>query len=197
MSAPLSTSTRNDISECKLELIREELAVAHNNYWGDLMQRALYKTNDREVSQDLVQTTFLKTMIYLRRGGKIDLMRSFLNHVLNALIIDRYRKNDRHKDVSLDHLIDKGFDPRSNDYLADYQRMTNIFDGKKIISLISQLPDKYQEVVHMRYIKGLSLKEIAWITGQAENTVAVQIHRGLTKLKRLYLNYSTPQYNAS
>lgn len=40
----------------------------------------------------------------------------------------------------------------------------------------------------MRYAQDLSLKEIALITGQSRNTVAVQAHRGLIKLKILYNN---------
>jgi len=38
----------------------------------------------------------------------------------------------------------------------------------------------------MRYVKDLSLKEISLITGQSTNATAVQIHRGLEKLKLLY-----------
>ena len=48
------------------------------------------------------------------------------------------------------------------------------------------LPEKYQKVIRMRYINGLSLKEISVLTKQPENTVAVQIHRALAKLKTLY-----------
>lgn len=171
------------ISKKKLKSIRSKVAVAHGDYKSALLKRALYKTNDSEVSQDLVQTTFLKTMVYLRRGGEIEIMRGFLNHVLNGLIVDGYRKNDKIKMISLDVLLERGFDPASN----DYQRVTDIIDGKELASLIPQLTKKYGVVLEMRYLKGLSLKEIALLTGQSENTVAVQIHRGLAKLKKLYL----------
>ncbi len=40
--------------------------------------------------------------------------------------------------------------------------------------------------MRMRFVKTLSLKEISLITGQTKNTIAVQIHRGLEKLKILY-----------
>jgi RNA polymerase sigma factor (sigma-70 family) len=48
------------------------------------------------------------------------------------------------------------------------------------------LPQKYEQVISLRYIKGLSLKEIAALTKQSENTVAVQVHRGLMKLRKLH-----------
>jgi len=156
------------------------MTITHDDYRDALLRRAYYKTNNSELSKDLVQTTLLKTLVYLQKGGKIDLMRSFLNHILNALIIDEYRKN---KNTSLDTLLEKGFDPGSN----EYEKTINILDGKEIIMLLPQLPKKYEKVIRMRYLKGLSLKEIATLTGQTENTVAVQVHRGLAKLKKMYL----------
>ncbi len=38
----------------------------------------------------------------------------------------------------------------------------------------------------MKYMQDLSLKEISILTGQSKNTIAVQLHRGLEKLKILY-----------
>jgi DNA-directed RNA polymerase specialized sigma24 family protein len=48
------------------------------------------------------------------------------------------------------------------------------------------LPKKYQKVVHMRYVQDLTLEEMSLITGQSKNAMAVQVHRGLEKLKLLY-----------
>jgi RNA polymerase sigma-70 factor (ECF subfamily) len=52
--------------------------------------------------------------------------------------------------------------------------------------LIARLPEKYQIVVHMRYVQELPLKEMSFLTRQSHNTVAVQCHRGLEKLKAVY-----------
>lgn len=38
----------------------------------------------------------------------------------------------------------------------------------------------------MRYVQDLSLAEMALVTGKSKNTMAVQAHRGLAKLKQLY-----------
>jgi RNA polymerase sigma-70 factor (ECF subfamily) len=181
MNVPVS---KLGLSKRKLKAIQGEVTIAHDDYSTALLRRALYKTSDKEVSQDLVQTTFLKTLFYLQKGGKIDLMRSFLNHILNALVIDEYRKKSKQKSLSLDVLLDKGFDPSSN----DYQRTADIIDGKEIMLLIPNLPKKYGQVIQMRYVRGLSLKEISLLTNQSENTVAVQVHRGLLKLRKLYFS---------
>ncbi len=137
---------------------------------------------DRATSEDLVQDTFIKTWEYLVRGGEVVVMKAFLYHILNNLIVDEYRKN---KTVSLDILLEKGVEPHVSD-VGRPHRFFDVLDGKAALFLIQRLPIKYQKVVRMRYLQDLSLKEMSLITGQSKNAIAVQIHRGLEKLKLLY-----------
>ena len=160
----------------KLKII---LTDAFEDYTEGLNSYAFFKLNDRALSEDLVQEAFMKTWRYLVKNGNVVLMKAFLYHILNGLIIDEYRK---HKPSSLDVLLEKGFEPSTH----DHERLFDILDGKVAILLIEQLPHTYQKVMRMRYIYDLSVKEMAEITGQSCNTVAVQSHRGLTKLKSLY-----------
>ncbi|PIR85569.1 hypothetical protein COU15_00535 [Candidatus Kaiserbacteria bacterium CG10_big_fil_rev_8_21_14_0_10_45_20] len=163
------------------ELRKVVLTQAYNDYAKGMNSYAFFKSSNHETSDDLVQDTFMKTWSYLLKGGKIDLMKAFLYHVLNQLIIDEYRK---HKTTSLDVFIEKGYEPSFDRSESN----VNVFDGKVAILLIEALPIKYRRVMKMRYAQGLSIKEIALITGQSKNTVAVQAHRGLLKLKLLYKN---------
>jgi RNA polymerase sigma-70 factor, ECF subfamily len=161
------------------EKLKKLFEVTHHDYEKGLNSYAFFKTNDHSIGENLVQDTFMKTWLYLLKNGKIDMMKTFLYHVLNNLIIDRYRKV---KTVSLDNMISKGFDAAEQ----DYKRIFDILDGELAIVLIEKLPSIYQRVVHMRYVQNLSIEEMAIITGQSKNTVAVQAHRGLEKLKLLY-----------
>jgi RNA polymerase sigma factor (sigma-70 family) len=109
-------------------------------------------------------------------------MKAFLYHILNNLIIDEYRKR---KLLSLDLLLTKGYEPS-----ADYtERLIDALDGKEAIFLIQRLPVMYQKVMRMRYVQDLTLAEMSLATGQSRNTIAVQLHRGLAKLRVLY-NYA-------
>lgn len=164
----------------KQEIIqRTALTLAHKDFGKGLNSHAFFKTHDHMIGEDLVQDTFLKTWKYLVKGGKIDVMKAFLYHVLNNLIIDEYRK---HKTSSLDVLVEKGFEPST----GVPERMFNVLDGKAAQLLIPRLPEKYQKIMRMRYVQDLSLKEMSLITGQSQNAMAVQVHRGLEKLKLLY-----------
>lgn len=155
------------------------MTLAHHDFQKGLNARAFFKVNNHSVGEDLVQNTFMKTWQYLVKGGKIDVMKAFLYHILNNLIIDEYRKK---KTASLDILIENGLEPITE----ERERNIDILDGKKAIQLILHLPKKYRAIMRMRYIQDLSLKEMSLITGQTKNTLAVQVHRGLEKLKLLY-----------
>jgi RNA polymerase sigma-70 factor (ECF subfamily) len=160
------------------------LSAGYANYSKVLRRYAVSKTSNQTTSDDLIQDTFYKTWKYLMKGGKIDVMEAFLFHILKALVIDEYRKR---KTTSLDILLEKGFEPSAD----DTARNIDMLDGKQIIELIAGLPLLYRKVMRMKYVQDLSINEISLITGQTRNTVAVQTHRGLEKLKMLYLLKST------
>lgn len=156
------------------------LSAAYENYGKKLNSYAFFRVNSKAISEDLVQDTFKKSWVYLVRGGKINVMKSFLYHILKDLIIDEYRKR---KSNSLDALIEKGFEPGED----NLQRLIDFLDGRHAILLIAHLPEKYQKIMRMRYVEELSLQEMALATGQSKKTLAVQIHRGLKKLQELYI----------
>lgn len=54
------------------------------------------------------------------------------------------------------------------------------------IRLSEPLPEKYQIIMRMRFTEHLSLEEMSAATGQTKNAMAVQVHRGLARLKVLY-----------
>jgi len=155
------------------------LTTAYKDYARGMNSYSFYKVNNRATSDDLVQDTFVKTWNYLLKDGKVEIMKAFLYHVLNQLIIDEYRKR---KTVSLNVLVEKGYSPSTD----PTKQIFNILDGKAAVLLIKHLPIKYQGIMRMRYMQDLSLKEISLITGQTRNAVAVQAHRGLEQLKVLY-----------
>jgi len=155
------------------------LTAAHHAFAKGLTAHAFFKLNDQALGEDIVQDTFLKTWRYLVKEGKIDVMKAFLYHILNNLIVDEYRKR---KTISLDSLIEKGLEP-SVDHT---NRLINMLDGKAALLLIQHLPLAYQKVMRMRYVQSLTLEEMSLITGKTKNTIAVQLHRGLAKLKLLY-----------
>ncbi|HEY4525503.1 MAG TPA: sigma factor-like helix-turn-helix DNA-binding protein, partial [Candidatus Paceibacterota bacterium] len=92
------------------------------------------------------------------------------------------------KTTSLDLLIDKGFEPK--DHRSD-RSLDNTVDARSFALLIEKLPETYREVIRMRYLNEMSLKEISVVTKQSPNNVAVRVHRGLGMLKKLLVTPHT------
>ena len=80
-------------------------------------------------------------------------------------------------------LIDKGFEPG----IDPSAQLINLLDGKAALLLIQHLPLAYRRVMRMRYVQDLSLAEMSLLTGKSKGSLAVQLHRGLAKLKLLYI----------
>lgn len=142
------------------------LTNAHVEHEKGLSTYAFSKLRSRTLSTDLVQDTFIKTWTYLARGGKVDVMKAFLYHILNNLIVDEYRKR---KVPSLDLLLAKGFEPG----LDETGKLFDALDGKAAIILIQYLPEKYRKVMRMRYVQDLSLAEMSLVSGETKNSLAV------------------------
>jgi RNA polymerase sigma-70 factor (ECF subfamily) len=159
--------------------LRVTMTGAYDDHNKALLRHSYFKVHDVALSEDLVQDTYTKTWRYLIKGGKIDLMRAFLYHTLNCLVIDEYRKR---RPSSLDVLLEKGFEVG----VDETDILINTLDGKKALLLIQRLPEKYQKVMRMRFIQNLTLQEMTLVTGQSKNALAVQIHRALQKLRILY-----------
>ncbi len=136
------------------------------------------KTSDRNKAIDIAQDTFARAWEYAAKGEPIVNMRALLYRIAHNLIVDGYRKKSA---VSLDHLMEEGFDYGTN----NTERMMDQLDGHETMKLLDKLDQKYRDVVIWRYIDELSVKEIAQITGETENTVSVRIHRGLEKIREL------------
>ena len=155
------------------------LIDAHHQFARGLSRLAILKVHNIALSEDLVQETFMKTWRYLENTGRIELMRAFLYHVLNRLIIDEYRKK---KMISLDLLTEEGLELE----VINSEHIFNIIEGKELAALIEKLPELYRKAIKMRYIEELPLVEMASLAHQSQNTMSIQVHRGLKKLRTLY-----------
>ncbi len=143
-----------------------------------IFRYCLMRVSERELAKDIAQDTFTKVWQYAGKGEKITNLRAFLFTTARNLIIDQYRKK---KVSSLDSLMEEGFDVG----VEIEQGLFDKIDGARAMAFIGSIPDKYRDAIYMQYVEGLSVKEIAEITGESENNISVRIHRGLQKLRSI------------
>lgn len=66
----------------------------------------------------------------------------------------------------------------------------DVHDPDGMRGLVAQLPEKYRDVVELRYWSGLSFAEIGQQLGLTENNAKVRHHRAMKELERLIHNHA-------
>lgn len=165
----------------------QQFKDAFERYSDELFRHASMRLSDRERALEIAQDTFTRTWDYVRKGGEVRELRPFLYRTLKNLIIDEYRKN---KLQSLDSMLENSESGAMEALLPQDETNTleaamERLDGKQALAVLPQLPPAYSEVLSLRYIEGLSPKEIAEVLGESQTLVSVRIHRGLKKLREL------------
>ncbi|MEN9582727.1 MAG: hypothetical protein RL641_681 [Candidatus Parcubacteria bacterium] len=148
---------------------------AYDDYNDDIFRFVYLKTKNRDIALDITQETFTKVWEYMGNSKEIGHMRGFLYQIARNLVIDHYRKKST---SSLDLMSESGFDPANEE-----REETDHFEISEAMEIIESLDEKYREPIVLRYVEEMSVKEIAEILNEAENTISVRIHRGLEKIR--------------
>jgi RNA polymerase sigma-70 factor (ECF subfamily) len=161
--------------------IQERFLQTYDDMSDTLFRHFFFKISNRERAKDLVQETFTRAWEYIAvKGGEVHNLKSFLYTIAHNLIVDEYK---RKKTVSLDLLQEEeNFDVPE---VYEQERILSNAETSRLHTFIKELPDKYRQVIVMRYVDGLSPSEIAEKTGDTENAISVRINRGIKKIQDL------------
>lgn len=118
----------------------------------------------------------MKVWGYFDRGTNIKNPTALVYRVANNLIIDEYR---RKKMASLDMMQEGGFDVSN----GDEEKILEHMEIDKVRVAISKIPEKYRQVITLRFVEGLSPAEIGAIVDRTENSVSVQLNRAIKMLQ--------------
>lgn len=152
-------------------------AIFHE-FSDSIFRMCFFKTSDSEIAHDITQETFFRFWKTFSSDKIIDNEKAYLYRIANNLIIDYYKKN---KTLSLETLSDQGIDFKSETLSAEIQA-----DYSLVKEAMSRLDKDFSEVLYLRLIEGISVKEIAKILDITETLVSVRINRGKKKLKNFF-----------
>ena len=147
--------------------LEREFSDVFERYSDELFRHCSLRLSDKERALELTQETFLRAFEYARRGKEIREYRAFLYRTLKHLIIDEYRKK---KSLSLEQLIEEREggsieDLMPKDETNTLEQALVRYEGKQALATIARLSEPYQEALLLRYVEGLSPKEISNILG--------------------------------
>ena len=166
---------------------KEAFVKAYDLYVDQIHRFIYFKVGSREEAEDLCSAVFLKTWNYILENTLKDhkTLKALLYKIARNLIIDHYRKNKNKETISLDG--DNGIQ-----IIDEQQGAAKIMELKTdLLVLETKLPelkDEYREVIILRFVNELSIKEIAEILDKPKGNIRVLIFRALKALKELLEN---------
>ena len=157
---------------------------SYEEFSDAIFRYALFQTSNKETALDITQDTFIKTWQYLQKGAEVENIKAFLYRVAKNLIIDHRRKK---KSSSLDQILEAGVDFTEEENVLEEKEkdFEKAQDKERVLKAIEKIDEKYKEILLMRYIEEMSIKEIGDILDKSQNHVSVMLHRGVEKLKKL------------
>lgn len=144
------------------------------------------KVNDRGITEDIFQDTFIKVIRTLKRGtyseeGKF---LPWVMRIAHNLIIDHFRKNRRmpmYQGSDSFNIFSVMGDEKLN---IEGQLIKDQIDSD-LTNLIDELPVDQREVLIMRIYKDMSFKEISENTGVSINTALGRMRYALINLRKV------------
>ena len=151
------------------------------------LYRFIYsKVQDKDVTEDVFQDTFIKVIRTLKKGSYNEEGKflPWLMRIAHNLVIDYFRKSKRmpsfknSDDFDIFSIIGYGS-------LNVEKKMIQEQIYRDVRELVYELPEEQKEVLIMRMYRDMSFKEISENTGVSINTALGRMRYALINLRKL------------
>ncbi|MGA7770910.1 MAG: sigma-70 family RNA polymerase sigma factor [Candidatus Sulfotelmatobacter sp.] len=153
-------------------------------YQHRLLRYLMHLTGHRELAEDLFQETWIRV---LERGGQYDGRHEFsswLFTIARNLVIDQMRRKQPASFCSLTDDEDaEVFDIPAKGSPSALDLSIQREQNEQISAGMQHIEAKYREALVLRFEEGMSMAEIADVTGVPIGTVKSRIYRGLSALE--------------
>lgn len=162
------------------------LEILINRHQSKLYGFIYSKVNDRDVSDDIFQDTFIKVIKTLKSDSYNEEGKflPWVMRIAHNLIVDHFRRNKKMPMVRDTDEYSVFNTIKEADLNIENQIITEQIEGD-LRKLILELPSDQREVLMMRMYQDLSFKEIADHTGVSINTALGRMRYALMNLRKL------------
>ena len=142
-----------------------------------MKQTAVAILHDDDLANDAVQDTFVRLWRKRWRLGLMNDPQGYSIRTLRNLCIDMLRREkQRQKDLET-----AATEMHIRQYDEDTDKAEQRF--RQVEKAIPPLPQQQQQIIEMKYIKQLSIREIAQQTGLSETNITTQLSRAYATLR--------------
>ena len=145
-----------------------------------LFAHAMRRLSQHEAAEDAVQDTLLRAYRALPKLDGDLALRAWLHRILTNVCHDE--GNRRRRQVGLEEKVAA----LPEEYVADPGEEAALHDTVRVMSeALAGLPESYREALVLRYVDGLSFREVAEATGVTEENARARVHRGRIALHKI------------
>jgi RNA polymerase sigma factor (sigma-70 family) len=165
----------------------EALGLLFERHHLPLFGFLFHMTNDRELSEDMVQNVFyrlLKSRHTFTGNGEF---RTWMFHIARNLLKDNAKNNKKKGNL---HNI-SGFEEKIGSGETADERILKKQEQGVLNKALETLSPEYREVLILSRFYELKYYEIAQIMNISESAVKVRVHRGLEQLRNVYMKLNT------
>ena len=161
----------------------EALGELYERYKASMYRTALAITRDTKAAEDILQEAFLRVYAYSHTIDETVPLGPWLYRVTVNFAYTWTRQVKRRLQsfqVTLDRWASSAqWHPET---------ITEEEEWRQVLQqAIDTLPDRHRVVIILHYLEGLSLKEIAYVTGAPEGTVKSRLHYARESLRKIIM----------
>src|ERR1700737_4538207 len=160
---------------------REAWSTIYGRFYPRVFAFLMTRLHDSMLAEDLAADVFLNALkaisTYEDRGHGLT---AWLFRIAHNRLIDHYRRSGVQQSTSLDDYEQSDSIPAYPPFLVDGIDAEEIH----IESAIRSLGNDQRQVIHLRFVEGLTSSEVAIILGKSLASVKILQHRALTALKK-------------
>jgi RNA polymerase sigma factor (sigma-70 family) len=165
---------------------REALNTLISRYWQPIYRLIYSKLGNEDDAKELTQDTFMKAFRSLPQYKVLDVpFKSYLVRIAINLVTDFWRRNGRAPQiVNINEYQGAIVDIRENP-----EEYTLRLEGQEqIANLVESLPEEQRQVVKLRIILGVSIRDAAIQMNKTEPAIKMLQQRALQNLRKMCLS---------
>lgn len=150
-------------------------AALYRLYADQVYRYVYYQTRDADLAADLTSEVFLRMLEHIGRYSHRGVpFRAWLFKIAHNLVVDHFRERGRFAPA-------EGLPDETGTGEPDPPGL----DRDQLAEALARLTAEQRQVVLLRFIEDLDIKEVAAILGKTEGAVKALQHRALAALRRL------------
>jgi RNA polymerase sigma-70 factor (ECF subfamily) len=162
------------------ELDPATLRALHQRFYEPVARYIQFKVGNPQTVEDLSGEVFVRVLEGLKRGrGWRDSPQGWIMGIARNVVVDYYRQRERMTEVALSEQITaaENSDPTRQALLSERQR--------QLMRAIQQLTDEQRDVILMRFMEGVNIKDVAKATNKTPGAIKGLQYRALRVLAEI------------